>query len=296
MTARPPYGYGRTIYVNRLASACPALAASEYAHRRCAGGQYCRGDRVRGLEAGEKVIPGPSRAISRTGCPTAASLVRIARGALGPWLNICSVVSSWSAAGLAGWMTAAALARFLGGTGRQHHSHPVRGDRHGRGRRRAIPPILEFNQQARHRRGAIPSRDPSPPTSSASSSWAGPLPGEATSTSSVPVGRSLNGVSLHRALAEASQGNHVGGTAGRLIPCLPSLPRTASVRAPRGGARPTHYRGSPTPSISTLRLTGSSCRRLCRSKRGCRARSRAASSRSSATAETGARRLRPPRR
>ena len=53
------YGHGRTIYVNRLASACPALEPTNTLIVDAQGGQYCRGDRVRGLEPGG-IIPGPS--------------------------------------------------------------------------------------------------------------------------------------------------------------------------------------------------------------------------------------------
>ena len=53
------YGNGRTIYVNRLASACPALHPTNTLIVDVQGGQYCRGDRVRGLEPGG-IIPGPS--------------------------------------------------------------------------------------------------------------------------------------------------------------------------------------------------------------------------------------------
>ena len=53
------YGNGRTIYVNRLASACPALHPTNTLIVDAQGGQYCRGDRVRGLEPGG-IIPGPS--------------------------------------------------------------------------------------------------------------------------------------------------------------------------------------------------------------------------------------------
>ena len=53
------YGNGRTIYVNRLVSACPALEPTNTLIVDAQGGQYCRGDRVRGLEPGG-IIPGPS--------------------------------------------------------------------------------------------------------------------------------------------------------------------------------------------------------------------------------------------
>ena len=53
------YGYGRTIYVNRLVSACPALDPTNTLIVDVQGGQYCLGDRVRGLEPGG-IIPGPS--------------------------------------------------------------------------------------------------------------------------------------------------------------------------------------------------------------------------------------------
>ena len=54
------YGYARTIYINRLAAACPALSQfNTIIVEGGTGGQYCRGDRVRGLEPGA-IIPGPS--------------------------------------------------------------------------------------------------------------------------------------------------------------------------------------------------------------------------------------------
>ena len=54
------YGYGRTIYVNRLAGPCPALSEfNTLIVEAGVGGQYCRGDRVRGREPGA-IIAGPS--------------------------------------------------------------------------------------------------------------------------------------------------------------------------------------------------------------------------------------------
>jgi hypothetical protein len=54
------YGYGKTIHINRLEAACPALSAfNTLIIEGGTGGQYCRGDRVRGLEPGT-TIPGPS--------------------------------------------------------------------------------------------------------------------------------------------------------------------------------------------------------------------------------------------
>ena len=54
------YGYGRTIYINRLAAACPALSQfNTIIAEASTGNEYCRGDRVRGLETGA-IIPGPS--------------------------------------------------------------------------------------------------------------------------------------------------------------------------------------------------------------------------------------------
>ena len=54
------YGYGSTVYVNRLVEACPALSQfNTLIVEGSTGGQYCRGDRVRGLEPGS-TIPGPS--------------------------------------------------------------------------------------------------------------------------------------------------------------------------------------------------------------------------------------------
>ena len=53
------YGYGRTIYVNRLGGPCPALSQHNTIIVDAAdGSQYCRGNRIRGLETGA-VIPGP---------------------------------------------------------------------------------------------------------------------------------------------------------------------------------------------------------------------------------------------
>ena len=54
------YGYGRTIYINRLAAACPALSQfNTIIVEASTGGQYCRADRVRGNEPGS-IIPGPA--------------------------------------------------------------------------------------------------------------------------------------------------------------------------------------------------------------------------------------------
>ena len=54
------YGNGQTIWINRLAAECPALSAvNTVIVEAGTGGQYCRGDRVRGLEVGA-MIPGPS--------------------------------------------------------------------------------------------------------------------------------------------------------------------------------------------------------------------------------------------
>jgi hypothetical protein len=53
------YGYGRTVYVNHLGAPCPALEQHNTIIVDARdGSQYCRGNRVRGLEAGA-VIPGP---------------------------------------------------------------------------------------------------------------------------------------------------------------------------------------------------------------------------------------------
>jgi hypothetical protein len=53
------YGYGTTMYVNHLPGPCPALEPLNTLIVDAQGGQYCRGDRVRGLEPGA-VIPGPT--------------------------------------------------------------------------------------------------------------------------------------------------------------------------------------------------------------------------------------------
>jgi len=52
------YGFGNTVYVNRLRSPCPALEPTNTIIVETHGGQYCSGDRVRGLEPGA-IIPGP---------------------------------------------------------------------------------------------------------------------------------------------------------------------------------------------------------------------------------------------
>ena len=54
------YGHGRTIFINRLGTSCPALNQwNTIVVEASTGGNYCRGDRVRGLEPGA-IIPGPS--------------------------------------------------------------------------------------------------------------------------------------------------------------------------------------------------------------------------------------------
>lgn len=53
------YGWGRTIYVNHLAGACPGIEPMSTLIIEAHGAQYCRGDRVRGLEMGA-IIPGPT--------------------------------------------------------------------------------------------------------------------------------------------------------------------------------------------------------------------------------------------
>ncbi|TFI56533.1 hypothetical protein E2493_19525 [Sphingomonas parva] len=49
---------GRTIWVNRLKADCPGLRPLATLIVEVHGGQYCRGDRVRGLDPGS-TIPGP---------------------------------------------------------------------------------------------------------------------------------------------------------------------------------------------------------------------------------------------
>lgn len=54
------YGHGRTMYVNNLGGACPGLEpTATLIVEPGIGGQYCRGDRVRGREIGAN-IPGPT--------------------------------------------------------------------------------------------------------------------------------------------------------------------------------------------------------------------------------------------
>jgi hypothetical protein len=49
---------GRTLWVSRLDRPCPGLDPFGTLEIQAQGGQYCSGDRVRGLEAG-RTIPGP---------------------------------------------------------------------------------------------------------------------------------------------------------------------------------------------------------------------------------------------
>jgi len=54
------YGFGRTIYINHLPGACPALSQFNTTIVEASDGmQYCRGNRIRGLEPGAN-IPGPT--------------------------------------------------------------------------------------------------------------------------------------------------------------------------------------------------------------------------------------------
>lgn len=53
------YGTGGTIFINRLPASCPGLGElNTTIVYGSTGSQYCRGDRVRGLEMGA-TIPGP---------------------------------------------------------------------------------------------------------------------------------------------------------------------------------------------------------------------------------------------
>ncbi len=54
------YGFGGAIFVNRLSAPCPGLRSSNtIVVLASTGAQYCRGDQVRGVEAGA-MIPGPT--------------------------------------------------------------------------------------------------------------------------------------------------------------------------------------------------------------------------------------------
>jgi hypothetical protein len=54
------YGWGNTVYINHLSGPCPALSQyNTIIVEGSIGSQYCRGDRVRGLEPGA-IIAGPS--------------------------------------------------------------------------------------------------------------------------------------------------------------------------------------------------------------------------------------------
>ena len=50
---------GRTLWVNRLEAPCPGLRPLDTLIVELHGSQYCRNDRIRGLEPGSS-IPGPS--------------------------------------------------------------------------------------------------------------------------------------------------------------------------------------------------------------------------------------------
>jgi hypothetical protein len=52
------YGSGRTIYINRLAGPCPGVDPVNTLITETYGGEYCRGDHIRGKEIGS-IIPGP---------------------------------------------------------------------------------------------------------------------------------------------------------------------------------------------------------------------------------------------
>ena len=49
---------GSTLWVNRLEAPCPGLRPLDTLIVEVHGGQYCRGDHIRGLEPGSN-IPGP---------------------------------------------------------------------------------------------------------------------------------------------------------------------------------------------------------------------------------------------
>ena len=53
------YDRGSELWVNRLANHCPALSPFNTVIVEATGSQYCRGDRVRGLEPGA-LIAGPT--------------------------------------------------------------------------------------------------------------------------------------------------------------------------------------------------------------------------------------------
>ena len=52
------YGYGKTLYVNRLGAPCPGVDQTNILITETYGGMHCRGDRIRGAEPGA-IIPGP---------------------------------------------------------------------------------------------------------------------------------------------------------------------------------------------------------------------------------------------
>jgi hypothetical protein len=68
LVARDPwtlvYRRGDTIWVNRLAAACPGLDRAGTLIVEVHGSQHCRGDPVRAVEAGQS-IPGPTCLLGR---------------------------------------------------------------------------------------------------------------------------------------------------------------------------------------------------------------------------------------
>ena len=52
------YGYGKTVYVNRLRAPCPGMDQMNILITETHGGMYCSGDHVRAAEPGA-IIPGP---------------------------------------------------------------------------------------------------------------------------------------------------------------------------------------------------------------------------------------------
>ena len=53
------YGWGRTIFINRLGAACPGLRPTSTLIVEPNGSRYCRGDRMRSQDAGV-AVPGPT--------------------------------------------------------------------------------------------------------------------------------------------------------------------------------------------------------------------------------------------
>ena len=157
--------------------------------------------------------------------------------------------------GTAGWMTAAALSRFLGGSGRRIvlvESEEIGTVGVGEG---TIPPILEFNHQL-----GIDEAEFLRETHATYKlgiefdGWA--RPGERYFHQFGEIGRPLNGVALYQLWLQYRP--RPRSAALRIIRCRLS-PQSDHRFGHASQIRPIRCRRSPMRSISTRVLTGVSC-------------------------------------